>query len=38
MAKSATEAISLDKKSPVDEVFVDEKWDEQNIKIGFKDK
>jgi len=38
MAESATDAILLDKKTPVDEVYLDDKWDEQKIKIGFKEK
>lgn len=38
MANSATQAIRLDKKTPVDDVWVDEKWQDENIKIGFADK
>ena len=35
MANSATDAISRDKKTPVDEVYLDPEWDRENIKIGF---
>lgn len=39
-AKSATEAIKLDKKTPVSDVWVDEKWVEQQSslrdEVGFK--
>lgn len=40
MAKSALEAIKKDKMSPVDDVWVDEKWKEENDQktIGFKNK
>jgi hypothetical protein len=41
MAKSASDAINQDKKTQVDDVWVDEKWNDENIKksfIGFKDK
>ena len=39
MAKSAQEAIKKDKKEPVADVWVDEKWKEENDKkeiAGFK--
>lgn len=35
MATSATDAINLDKKTPVDEVYLDPEWDKENVKIGF---
>ena len=38
MAKSASDAIKKDKKTGVDEVFVDEDWMEQHYKkdpMGF---
>ena len=38
MARNAIHAISLDKKTPVDDVWIDEKWADENIKIGFQDK
>ncbi len=35
-ATSAAEAMRKDKRSPVDEVWVDEKWlEEQTRQIGF---
>ncbi len=38
MAKSATEAIRKDKKHPVEDVWIDEKWKDNNltVTIGFK--
>lgn len=40
MAKSALDAIKKDKITPVDDVWIDEKWKENNLnKVeGFKSK
>ena len=42
MAKSAIDAINQDRKSSVDDVWVDEEWAKENIKanskIGFADR
>jgi hypothetical protein len=35
-ARSASDAIRKDKTAPVDDVWLDEKWDEQAVKqVGF---
>ena len=34
MASSAKEAIELDKKHPVEDVWIDEKWKENNILVN----
>lgn len=42
MAESASQAIRLEKKTPVHDVWVDEDWKKENPpaqpKIGYKDK
>lgn len=37
-AKSAQEALKKERKQPADECWVDEKWMQENIIQGFKDK
>ncbi len=36
MATSAREALKKDKTAPVDDVWIDDKWIEENKGMGFK--